>query len=665
MPIYPEEPASPFTGNFIDNFPGLDREGDPIKLPEVIESYDTDEWEVMTDTGWADVEEVHKTVPYKVYSIHLENGMHIECADLHRMYGEDLENPIYAMDLKVGDRLQTENGLSAIKRIEILDIGEQNMYDLTLGDENHRFYANGILSHNSTNQGIRCNLCCNTIPGLKIATIVPRTEQLKTIADKYSEISQAFRFKRVNSKFRDNLYYKEFPHPSGQLSVMRLWYILSNADKIRGNTYDWLDFDEYQDFDDGLETVIRQTQARSNLRSVSYSGTSKTTDTALEERWLESSRGVWRLTCPACRFDNYPNIKNGVLDMIQAKGLCCKKCGHLLNVRDGCWDFEAPEMMRLGRWGFHVPQIIVPANTENKAIWIDIFRKSRENDLKSFFEEYLGEATEEGAKEITVKDLQEICTLGSFAQVQKGALNRQNPAYRILVSGVDWGGSDYNPADKTKASFTVHTILGVRPDGQQDIVSIQKYAGMDYDSISEAIAKQHKAFNCYALGCDFGGGAVYVNELKKLIDPLKVVSFKYSTPKSAILGIPKSSLNYGNLYSLNRTESITSLYKDIKDKRIRAPMWEQSQEFLKECLNLVRIPVEESSGENTLLYRKRGNKTDDFLHSLNYAVILAKLVMGQQLFEDATKQAMFHNYMRYGSFNVPSVARKFVPAVSG
>ena len=94
-------------------------------------------------------------------------------------------------------------------------------------------------------------------------------------------------------------------------------------------------------------------------------------------------------------------------------------------------------------------------------------------------------------------------------------------------------------------------------------------------------------------------------------------------------------------------------------------MWQQSQEFLKECLNLVRIPVEESSGENTLLYRKRGNKPDDFLHSLNYAVILAKLVMGQQLFEDATKQAMFHNYMRYGSFNVPSVARKFVPAVSG
>lgn len=632
--------------------------------PKLVESIHLSDWQIMTDDGWVDIEEVHKTVKYKEFHIETENGKHLYGADIHRIYNESYE-PIFIMQAEVGTPIITDEGISPIVKKELTG-KEDYMYDFTLADgSEHRFYANGILSHNSTNMGIRTILLCNLLPGIKIGTIVPRADQLKTIADKYSETDKAFRFKKSNSKFRDNLYYKEFPHQSGKISIMRLWYILTNADKIRGNTYDFLDFDEYQDFDDTLEPVIKQTQARSDLRSVTYSGTSKTTDSALETKWLGSARGLWRMTCPHCHFDNYPTIAHGVMDMIQPQGLCCKKCGKLLNVREGCWDFEAPELLRTGQWGFHVPQVIIPANTENKNIWVDIYRSSKTMEKKPFFEEFLGEATEEGSKELTIKDLQRICVLGSINNVQKEALDPKSRRYRYFIGGVDWGGSDYNPATKTKESYTVHSIIGVLPDGTMDLVYARMYAGMNYDDISQNIAKVHHQFKCFAIGGDFGGSAVYVNELKKLVDPLKVVSFKYAGPNTAYVSIPPSSLNFGNLYNLNRTESLTSLIFDIKDCKIRCPSWEFSNTYLQHCLHLVRVPSEAATGANTFLYQKSGNKPDDFMHSLNFAMTLAKLIIGQPLFEDPAKQAMFTNYMRYGQFNVPISHRNIARPISG
>lgn len=41
--------------------------------------------------------------------------------------------------------------------------------------------------------------------------------------------------------------------------------------------------------------------------------------------------------------------------------------------------------------------------------WVDIYRSSKTMEKKPFFEEFLGEATEEGSKELTIKDLQRIC----------------------------------------------------------------------------------------------------------------------------------------------------------------------------------------------------------------------------------------------------------------
>lgn len=616
-----------------------------------IESYDLSDYQVETDKGWVDLVAIHKTIKYKIWEIKTSSGYELTCADTHIVF-DDNYNEIFTKDIIVNQtKIITKTGPDlVISCKELDDIQEDNMYDLELSEEsNHRYYTNGILSHNTTNFGIRTNTFMRLLPGLKVAGIVPRAEQLKTIADKYKEIENAYRFNYTTPDARSNLMFKEFPHKGGKMSQLRLWYILTTADKIRGNTYDWIDFDEYQDFDDYLEPEILATQSRTKIPMITYAGTSKTVDTALEKKWLESSRSHWVMPCPACHFDNIPALEHGVMDMIQPNGLCCKKCGRRLDVREGHWEADAPGLLELGRWGFHVPQIIVPANTEDKSKWLRIYQNSTVSDKKKFYWEYLGEATEEGTKEITVNDLQKTCILGNIKQLQNDFLANPAAKYKFTISGVDWGGSDYNPTMKSHTSYTVHTIIGLnRQTNKFDILYVERYSGMDWDDVSARIAEKHKQFKCYAIGCDFGGGAVYINFLRKRLNPNRVIAYKYSGPNAKFLAVPKQS-NFQNLYSLNRTESITALFVDIKNCRIAAPMWEQIKDVYLDCLNLIRIPSEKASGETGFLYERLGSKTDDFLHSLNYAVITAKALTGEPLFDDNQDRAKFFAMLSGGS----------------
>lgn len=77
------------------------------------------------------------------------------------------------------------------------------------------------------------------------------------------------------------------------------------------------------------------------------------------------------------------------------------------------------------------------------------------------------------------------------------------------MSGCDWGGSDYNPATKTKSSYTVHVILGLAPDGCVDILHFRRYSGMGYREIIRDIIADHKAYNARVIASDYGVGAVY------------------------------------------------------------------------------------------------------------------------------------------------------------
>lgn len=113
-----------------------------------IEQIDVNDYQVETDDGFVDIVSINKTIPYLTYYVETEDDLKLTCADKHIVFKNDYSE-VYVEDLKQGDEIITQNGISKIKEIKNLGY-EENMYDLELSNEsNHRYYTNGILSHNT------------------------------------------------------------------------------------------------------------------------------------------------------------------------------------------------------------------------------------------------------------------------------------------------------------------------------------------------------------------------------------------------------------------------------------------------------------------------------------------------------------------------------------
>lgn len=105
------------------------------------------DFEVLTDDGFVEIVTINETIPYLKYIVKTENHI-IECADDHILFNENMDE-VFAKDINVGDFIVTDSGKDVVT--EVVCTGEfENMFDLELSsDSNHRYYTNGILSHNT------------------------------------------------------------------------------------------------------------------------------------------------------------------------------------------------------------------------------------------------------------------------------------------------------------------------------------------------------------------------------------------------------------------------------------------------------------------------------------------------------------------------------------
>jgi len=111
-------------------------------------TWNLEDIEILTDTGYVDATALHETIPYMTYYIITENKKDLKCADNHILFTKDFKE-VFAVDLTVGDEIMTEDGPSKIVYKERTGFTVP-MYDFELdADSNHRYYTNGILSHNT------------------------------------------------------------------------------------------------------------------------------------------------------------------------------------------------------------------------------------------------------------------------------------------------------------------------------------------------------------------------------------------------------------------------------------------------------------------------------------------------------------------------------------
>jgi hypothetical protein len=109
----------------------------------------TGDFEILTDSGWQPLTHIHKTIEYDKWEVVTDSGKSLIAADTHILFDSNLDE-IYLKDCIAGlTKIQTKDGAEVIKSVKKLD-SSSNMFDLTVESNDHRFYTNNILSHNST-----------------------------------------------------------------------------------------------------------------------------------------------------------------------------------------------------------------------------------------------------------------------------------------------------------------------------------------------------------------------------------------------------------------------------------------------------------------------------------------------------------------------------------
>ena len=124
----------------------MDKISDTIER-KFIDVLDVDDYEILTDDGWKSISGVGKTIPYTTYELKTKTHT-LKCADTHIVFDSSM-NEVFVKDLEVGQLIATDNGFEEVTELIVHD-AKDNMYDIAVDSKEHRYFTNGILSHNST-----------------------------------------------------------------------------------------------------------------------------------------------------------------------------------------------------------------------------------------------------------------------------------------------------------------------------------------------------------------------------------------------------------------------------------------------------------------------------------------------------------------------------------
>lgn len=615
---------------------------------EIAEEYNVSDTQVLTPNGWRNVNKVYKTIPLETVRI-VTSSCELICSLKHLI--KTPSGWVHAYTLCQGDIVLTENGNEIVLLAE--ETGElEALYDITVDDPSGEFYSNGILSHNSTTFAARQLILSHLLPNYKSLYVCPQHDQLKTYARRLAEMEAAFRF----DNGKQNLYNKVYEDGS----AIDLNYCLTTANAVRGKSVTEVLLDEAQGINPDIVPELLYVQTTAQYPSTIFAGTALSIDTLLEAKWQASSMGMWHIRAmdDAHWLNMYDkDTLSKVCDNPQ--GPTCPYTGKLLDVTRGCYVHANQKAMAINEIGIHVPQCIIPDLAYNPIQWGKIYKKIQDDDFNKVLQECFGIAVAEGSREITEQDLQRLCVLTDNHEEIKQKC--RNGYYRLIVSGCDWGGSDYNQAIQTKTSYTVHCIIGVAPDDVIDILYYKRYSGMDYRDIAEEIANTHKAYNGHVVASDFGVGLAYNTELRNRIPYDRHFIMNYVGQAAAPLATPKGQ-HMTNQLALNRTEALTNVFKDVKDPhlKIRAGSWGYTSSYLLDWLNMYRVPVDMPSGQTAFKYIRSATKADDALHAFTFAYVLAKFFLGVPLVNDLALEQRLRSVL-YGPGTAGSIAPRSSP----
>ncbi len=464
-----------------------------------------------------------------------------------------------------------------------------------------------------------------SIPNYQILYVAPLQEQTRRYSDLYiNETIQScpLAMKLQDSNMAGVLSDSKIIRATGHQSFangsgIQLTYAKTSADRARGIFCDQLDVDETQDVSGDSLPIIQESLTASEFGVTRYTGTAKVVENLIELKWQKSSMCEWVMKCQHCGYYNIPNLEGKVLNMIQADGMHCLHCGQRLDVSVGQWVAAYPDRMKTFR-GYHIPQVICPFIVNNKNNWDKLLHKLMNGVLATFIQENLGISYSVGQRLLTRSDIVRQSVLPSTKRLQEEV--KTNPSrYSFVVAGIDWGGAELT-------SFTVITVIGIRPNGRIDTIWARRYRGYDPDEQMTDIAKICRFYNCVAVAADAGMGLDKNQILAKRFG-LPIVQMQY-TRQLKLFGKNKSTgrTNVVQCWTIDKVMALDTLFLAIKHRRIFFPR--EGFEIYTEDLLSPYEQTTEVGGITHRLYLRNQAKPDDFCHALCFASMLAMKLLG-------------------------------------
>lgn len=465
-----------------------------------------------------------------------------------------------------------------------------------------------------------------SIPQFQLLYVAPLQEQTRRYSDLYlSEairscpVAQALQSKRMAAKLSDSKILTAVGHQTfANGSGIQLTYAKTSADRARGIMADMIDFDEIQDQSDETVPIITESLTSSKYGCRRFTGTAKVTENYIETLWQKSSMCEWVVKCEGCGTWAIPTLDGGVLKMIGSDGMHCLHCDKRLNVRNGRWIAARNDRMESFR-GYHIPQVVCPAIVDDINNWQKLLRKLTSGTLATFIQENLGISYSVGQRLLTRQHIQRQCILPSTKALQEEI--KTNPGrYSYVVAGIDWGGAELS-------SFTVITVIGIRPNGRIDTLWARRFRGYDPDEQMLEIAKICRFYNVIAVAADAGMGLDKNQILSKRFG-LPIVQMQY-TRQLKLFGKNQSKgrTNVVQCWTIDKVMALDVLFLAIRNRRIFFTKEEGFWIYLDDLLSPYETTTE-VGGMTHRLYLRNSAHPDDFCHALCFASMLAMKLLG-------------------------------------
>jgi hypothetical protein len=391
-------------------------------------------------------------------------------------------------------------------------------------------------------------------------------------------------------------------------STLHLEHIGTSADSARGSSAPTIIVDEVQDVPrENLDVIMESAASFPKDSKYRFSGTCKDDGNIMYQLFLDTCQYEWIIPCASCREDN-PPIGMEHIDL-ESEYLFCSHCKEPIDTLKGSWVAQNPKCKRSG---YRIPRLI-----DSNTVWRNsadgILDKYEAYSRNKFLNEVMAIPSVQGEALITLQELESFCE--DRPMMDPNDVPREEIENQAIIATVDWA---YN-IDPEKVSHTIIGIAKVEHDHLK-MLYMKRFSGPYYDGVigpDLVLDEMLGLFRAFGVDWVLADHRIGNKENLRLGQKIgkRMVEVEYS-PGSHPVTLKRDK----NRYSIPRTESLDRLFNQLRAGRFTFPNFDASEEFLTDIMN-VYIHINDEHTRRS--YERKGGRSDDFLHLLNYTLITA------------------------------------------